>query len=92
MIEVAFNPLNFKDVFVNEIAGTPLIAILLLLIAYFAVSSKLKFGFDTTLVLLVPIIIIGGMMFSGFSIIYAFVTLIVAIFLAWIFNRFIENR
>ncbi len=59
---------------------------------YFVVASKLRLGFDTTIALSVPIILIGGLAFAGFSAVYAFSTVIVALMLAYIFNQLVGNR
>ena len=84
--------LDWRCIFQNEIFGSVLLTMIFLAIVFFIISSKLKFGFDTTIALAVPILLIGGMMFAGFSAIYAFVTVIIGIMLGWVFQQIIRSR
>lgn len=84
--------LDFRCIFVNEIAGSVLLASILALIFYFIIASKMRWGFDTTITFLFPILFIFGLAITGFSIIYAFSTVVVALMVAWLFNRIIGNR
>lgn len=84
--------LDFRCILVSEIVGSVVLATILALILYFIIAGKLKWGFDTTLAVLLPMILIVGIAFTGFSAIYAFATIIVAFLLAWIFQEIIRNR
>ena len=84
--------LDFRCIFVNEIAGSVLLASILALVFYFIVASRMRLGFDTTIAFLFPILFIFGLAISGFSTIYAFATVVVALMVAWIFNKIIGNR
>lgn len=83
--------LDFRCVFVNEIAGSVLIASFLALIFYFIVASRMRLGFDTTIAFLFPLLLIFGLAISGFSAIYAFATVIVGLMMAWLFNKIIAS-
>lgn len=82
--------IDFKCIFINEIAGSLTLAIVLLMILYFVAASKMKIGFDTTIYFLFPVIVILGLAGGGFSIIFAFVTLFVAFMVGWIINKFMS--
>ena len=84
--------LDWRCIFVSEIAGSVFLALLLILMLYFIAASRLNWGFNATVGFLVPLILIFGTMFSGFSAIMAFTTIILGFMLSWIFNRLIGNR
>jgi len=84
--------LDFRCIFVNEIIGNTILAVVLAAILYFMVASRLKFGFDTTMFLAVPILLLFGLAIGGFSAIFAFLTMITAIMIAWLFDRIIGNK
>lgn len=84
--------IDFRCVFVSEIAGSAFMATILAVIFYFIVASRLNWGFNTTVGFLFPVILIMGLAFTGFSAIMAFSTIILGFMLAWIFNRLIGNR
>lgn len=79
--------IDFKCIFVNEIAGSVTLAILLFLILYFIAASRMKIGFDTTVYFLFPIIVIASAAVGGFTAIFAFVTVFVAILIGWMVNK-----
>ena len=81
--------IDFRCIFVNEIAGSLLIAGLLVVIFYFIAASKMRLGFDTTIAFAFPFVLLTGLVITGFSIIFAFSTVIVAALLALTFNKFI---
>ena len=91
-IKMGCSVLDFKCILVNELVGSVTLAVLFIALLYFMIASKMKFGFDTTLVLLVPLLIISSLVLSVFSGIYAFITLIAGLLLGYIFIKFIENR
>lgn len=84
--------LDLKCIFVNELVGSTVLAVVLGLVLYFIIASKNRFGFDTTITLLFPILFIMGLAVTGFSIIFAFATVFIGLMLAWIFNKLIGNR
>ena len=83
--------LDFRCILVNELVGSTLLAVVLAAIMYLIVAGKLKFGFDTTIALAIPILFLVGLAVSGFSAIYAFGTLLAALLIAWLFNKIIGN-
>ena len=84
--------LDFRCIIVNEIVGSVILAAVLAAILYFVIASKLRLGFDTTIAFAIPLLIISGLMFTGFSVIYAVITVIVGLMVAWIFQEIIRNR
>lgn len=76
----------------NEIVGSVILTILIFAILYFIIASKLKLGFETTIVFLFPTIVILSLAIGGFSIVYAFATITVAILIGFAFQRLIGNR
>ena len=84
--------LDFRCIFVNEIVGDPLLAGVLAIVLYFVAASRLRLGFETTVVFLFPIMLIFGLAISGFSTIFAFSTVLVGLLIAWLFNKIIGNR
>ena len=83
--------IDFKCLFVNEIAGSITLAIILFLILYFIAASRMKIGFDTTIYFLFPIIIIASAAVGGFSTVFAFATVFSAIMIGWIINKLISQ-
>ncbi len=83
--------LDFRCIFVNELIGSVLLTVLVGAVFYFIIASKLRWGFDTTIATLFPILLIGGLMLTGFSAVFAFSTVIIGIMVAWIFNKIIGN-
>ncbi|KKM80405.1 hypothetical protein LCGC14_1340190 [marine sediment metagenome] len=83
--------LDFRCIIVSELIGSVVLSILLGAIVYFIVASKLRWGFDTTILVSIPIILILGLAVGGFSAIFAFLTVLVGILVAWIFNKIIGN-
>lgn len=84
--------LDFRCIFVNEIIGNVVLAVVLAAILYFIVASRLKFGFDTTIFLAVPILLMLGLAIGGFSVLFAFLTMITAIMIAWLYDRISGNK
>jgi len=84
--------LDWRCMIISELIGNTLLAIIIFAILYFVIASKIRLGFDTTIAMTIPILLIGGLMFMGFSAIYAFATVIVGLMLAWTFNKIIGNR
>ncbi len=86
------NILDFRCILVNELVGNVVLAVVLVSILYFIIASRLKFGFDTTIVFAVPIVLLAGLAIGGFSVIFAFLTMVTAIMIAWLFDRIIGNK
>lgn len=84
--------LDIRCMIVSELVGSVILSILLGAVFYFIIAAKLRWGFDTTIVLAFPLLLIIGLTIAGFSIIYAFGTAIVGLLLAWIFQEIIRNR
>lgn len=84
--------IDFRCIFVSEIVGSVFLATIFAVLFYFIIASKLNWGFQTTIGFGVPLLLISGLAFSGFSAIMAFMTLIVGFMLAWVFNKIIGNR
>ena len=82
--------IDFKCIFINEIAGSVTLAIVLAMILYFVATSRLKLGFDTTIYFLFPVLVIVGLLGGGFSIIFAFVALFVALLVGWMINKVVS--
>ena len=83
--------LDIRCIFVSELVGSALLAMFLVAIVYFLIASKLRFGFDTTVVMSLPLILIVGLAITGFSAIFAFATVFIGLILAWLFNRILQN-
>lgn len=84
--------LDFQCIWVNEIIGDIVLTSVLGVILYFVIASKSKFGFDLTVTFLLPFLLIMGLYFTGFSIIYAFSAVIAGLMLYWVYIRLIGNR
>ena len=84
--------LDIQCLFVSELIGSVALTIVIAAIFYFIVASKMKFGFDTTIAFSIPILLIFALAFGGFSIVFAFATIIAAIIIAWLFDRIIGNK
>ena len=84
--------LDFRCLFINEIIGSIALAVVFGAIFYFIIASKLRFGFDTTIAFGFPIIIIMSLGIGGFSIVYAFATVIIGWMLGFLFMKLIGNK
>lgn len=87
---VSCNIIDFKCIFINEIAGSLTLALVLVVILYFIAASRLKLGFDTSIYFLFPVLVIIGLAGGGFSILFAFVALFVALMVGWIINKYMS--
>ena len=74
--------LDFRCIIVSELVGSVLLTVILSVIFYFVIASKLRWGFDTTIALAFPFLFFMGLMFSGFTAIYAFGTVFISLLLA----------
>ena len=83
--------LDVRCMIVSELIGSALLTVLFAVLFYFIIAAKLKWGFDTVIAFAFPLLLIGGLMFVGFSAIMAFSTVIIGIMLAWILNQIIKN-
>lgn len=84
--------IDFRCVFMNEIVGNPTLSVILFAILFFIVAAKMKFGFDTTMFMLIPIVVMGSLMFTGFTTVFVVSIVIVVLLVARIFVRMIGNR
>ena len=86
------NLLDFRCIFVNELVGSVLLSLILFTIFYFILASRMRFGFDTTIAISVPLLLLLGLAFTSFSTIYAVITIAVALGLAFLFDIIIGNK
>lgn len=84
--------LDLRCIFVNELIGSTMLALVFGAIFYFMMASKLRLGFQTTIVFAIPLLLMLGLAISGLQVIFVFATIFVGLTLAWIFNRIIRNR
>ncbi len=89
---MACNLLDWRCIIISELIGDVLLAILVAVLFYFIIATKLRWGFDNTMAFSVPILLIVGLAFAGFSAIFAFATVIIGLLLAWVFNIMLNNR
>lgn len=75
----------------NEIVGSGFLAAILAAIIFFMFAGKMRIGFRTTFVLAIPVLLIIGSAISGFPILYAFITMLVGLMLAFIIQKIIGN-
>ncbi len=76
----------------NELFGSVTLTVIFSFIFYLMIAGKLKFGAETTIALAFPIVIIGSLMLGGFNVVYAFATIIVALMVAFVFQRVVGIR
>jgi len=84
--------LDLRCIFVNELVGSAFLSIIIATIFFFIFSSKIKVGFRTSIVVAVPVLLIFGLTLTGFSALYAFITVLVGFMLAAVFQKLIGNR
>ena len=84
--------LDLKCIFVNELIGDPVLTILLVCLAYFIIAAKLRLGFETTIALSVPIMLIFAGIFSGFQLVYFIGGLIATIIISLAILRLLGNK
>lgn len=83
--------LDFRCIFVSELIGSAFLAVMILAILYFIIASKLKLGFDTTIVMSLPLLLLVGLAITGFTAIMAFATILIGIMLAFLINRILQS-
>lgn len=88
---VACDILDLRCVFVNELIGSLMLSVVVFALVYFIIASKNRWGFNATIVTLVPILLIGGLALTGFSVIFAFATIIIGLLFAALINRLLSN-
>lgn len=87
------SPIDFICVIKNDLIGNAFLAVLFILLLYFIIASKLRFGFDTTFIILIPLSIMLGLAIGqAAGAIIAFSTIIIGIFLGIIVSRLLELR
>ena len=79
---MACDIIDLKCIFVNELVGNAFLAIIILTVIYLIVASKLRFGFDTTLIVGFTILLVGSLAIGNLMAIMAFGTILVGILLA----------
>lgn len=88
---MACNLLDLKCIFVNELIGSITLTVILLIIGYFIIASKNKFGFETSMWVLCFVLLIAGIMFGNLAIFLGFISFIVAILIGIEFSNKIGN-
>ena len=83
---------DFRCVYVNELIGSPILTVLILGIAFFAYTSYKRIGLKTTLWLACAYFPVVSYFIAGTSFIFALVTLVVSLLLAFINTRITGNR
>jgi len=76
------NVLDLRCIFVNEIFGSGVLAIIAAVVLWFIFANKLRISFRISIMTLFVILPIFAIMLSGFQIIFAFLSVIAAIFMA----------
>lgn len=89
---MACDILDVRCIVVNELIGSPVLAMIFLAIIYFIIASKLRFGFETTVAFAIPVLLAMSVVVYGFAIIYAFMTLLAGGLLAMVVLRMIGNK
>ena len=89
---MACDLLDWRCIIISELIGDVILAFLIAVLFYFIISSKLRWGFDNTMAFSIPILLIVGLAFAGFSTIFAFLTVIIGLLLAWVINIMLGNR
>ncbi len=84
--------LDWKCIFVNEIAGGVFLAMLLIALLFVIAATRLKIGYETTLTLGLVIMLLGGIAIAGITAILAYATVFVGIMIAWMVQKVIGNR
>ncbi len=86
------NILDLRCVLMNELIGSVVLAVIIGAILFLTFASRINLGFKATVVLAVPFLLILAIGFGGLTSIMAFLTLIIAIAVAVIFNKILGNR
>ena len=86
------NILDVQCIFVNEIFGSIALTVMAGILTYILISGRLKLGFEITIALMFPLAIILSLMIGGFQIVYAFVTIIIAMMVAFVSQKIMGNR
>ncbi len=89
---MACDLLDWRCIIISELIGDVVLAFLIAILFYFIISTKLRWGFDNTMAFSIPILLIVGLAFAGFSTIFAFLTVIIGLLLAWVINIMLNNR
>lgn len=89
---MACSPIDFFCVIRDDLIGNAGLAIAFILLLYFIISSKLRFGFDTIFTLLVPILLGLGLVIGQFYPMAGFTTFILGLILGSIAIKFFEGR
>ncbi len=84
--------LNWRCIIVNELIGSGMLAAIIFAITFFIFASKIRLGFDTTIFLAIPIIILFSFVTVGFAALFAFGAVLAGWLLALAFNRLTGNR
>ncbi len=84
--------LDLRCIFVSELVGSAILSIVLAAILLFMFFSRTRIGFKTSMVASVPLLLIFGMAITSFSVLYAFITVLIGLMLAAVFQKVIGNQ
>lgn len=83
---------NLKCIIVNELIGNSLLTVILGTIAFFIFASKIRFGFDTTIVLGFIYICLITLVVGGLIPFLVIMVMLLALYVGYYFNRVVGNR
>lgn len=84
--------LDLRCLFVNEIVGSVMLTMVLGAIVYFIIASKMRWGFETTVAVAFPLLLIIALAVGSITPILAFGTLVAGFMLTWLMTKIIGNR
>ncbi len=88
---MACDILDWRCIFVNELIGSVVLAIIFGAILYFVFASKMRLGFDSTLAFSVPVLLVIGIAIGGLQALMAGLTILIGLLVAFLFNKMIGN-
>lgn len=84
--------LDLRCIFVNELVGTTILTVILFSVLYFVAAIKLKWGFEMTIFLAAPIVLLFTLATGGFTQVFITMGVIAGLMIAITFNKIIGNR
>lgn len=86
------NLLDIRCIFVSEIVGSAFLTMIIVAILFFMFVGVMKIGFRTSIVFSVPVLLMFGTVISGFSALFAFLTLLIGMLLATVLVKILNAR
>lgn len=83
--------LDWRCIFVNELIGNAVLAVIFVSILYFVFASRMRLGFDTTIAFSIPFLLVIGIAIGGLQAIMAGITILLGLLLAFLFNKITSN-